>query len=148
MSNLKFRTISRLDKLDPDIVKHMRSVFALDITSWEKPKYYITVAYDNKDWVAYGCLSSYAIENNENICHLGPTFVKEEYRGKNIQVKLIKKRLRLAKKLGYTKAVSNTWYFNYYSNNNLIKCKFFLSKQWESHKEWMKDTLYWERVIK
>lgn len=69
-----------------------------------------------KEWVGYG---GYRKIDDSNV-YIGPTMIKEEYRGKGLQRNLIRARLRYAKKEKYKYAISNIYTYNYISGNNLI----------------------------
>ncbi len=79
---------------------------------------------DNKEWVAYG---GYRKIDEQNV-YFGPTFVKEEFRGKGLQRKLIRARLGYAKKEKYKCAITSIYTYNYISGNNIIAEGFKLTR--------------------
>ncbi len=74
------------------------------------------VIWNGRDWLSYG---GYREIDSERV-YFGPTFVKEEFRGIGLQRKMIRVRLKRAKKDGYSEAVSSIFTFNHWSGNNLI----------------------------
>lgn len=144
MAQFRYKLISKADRLDKDIIKNIFNNFGTDIESWDCPKYYIYVIYHKKDWIGYGCIRSHYSDGIHNVCYLGPTYIKNYMRGQKLQSKLIRKRLRLAKKLGYTKAISSTFYHNYPSNNSLIRCGFKMVCPWAQQEQ---DSIYWEKIL-
>lgn len=144
MAPLRFKLIKDIKKLDGEIIKHIFNNFGAIIDGWDSPKYYIIVVYDKKDWVAYSCLRHHENHNDGNICYSGPVFVKSAYRGKGLQANLLKRKIRLAKKLGYVRMVSSTYIENYPSNNSLIKCGFRMIAPWLQGEP---DSIYWEKVL-
>ncbi len=140
----KFYLLKNVFDLEPEIVKHIETHFNASIQAWDSPKYYIYVCYDKNDWIGYGCLRHHESNETHSIAYSGPTFVKTPYRGQGLQTLMIKKRIRLAKKLGYHKLISSTFMDNYPSCNSLIKCGFRLIGPWSVPEP---DSLYWERVL-
>lgn len=68
----------------PEIRDHVEK-----INGWIfRNQYFWWVVLDGDEWVAYAGLSHF----DENTFYLGPTFVKEQYRGKGLQSRLIKLR--------------------------------------------------------
>jgi L-amino acid N-acyltransferase YncA len=141
---LKYKLISKIEKLDKDIIKHIFNNFGITIDTWDSPQYYVYVIYDKKEWIGYGCLRTHSSDNVDNICYFGPTFIHHLYRGQSLQKILIKKRLKLAKKLLYTIAISSTYYNNHPSNNSLIGCGFKLAQAWAEEEP---NSLYWKKLI-
>ncbi len=141
---LKYKLFSKVEKLDKDIIKHIFHNFGITIDTWDSPQYYVYIIYDKKDWIGYGCLRTHSSDNVDNIAYFGPTFIHAAYRGQGLQKLLIKKRLRLAKKLNFTVAISSTFYDNHASNNSLIGCGFKLSESW---REAEPHSLYWKKAI-
>ena len=144
MAPLRFKLVKDIKKLDNEIIKHIYNNFGAIIDGWDSPKYYVIMVYDKKDWVAYSCLRHHENHNDGNVCYSGPVFVKSAYRGKGMQVKLLKRKIRLAKKLGYIKMVSSTYIENYPSNNSLIKCGFRMIAPWLQGEP---DSIYWEKWL-
>jgi L-amino acid N-acyltransferase YncA len=77
-----------------------------------------------KEWLGFG---GYRKIDNERI-YFGPTMIREKYRGLGLQRKLIRARLRAAKKEGYKEAISSIYSYNYTSGNNLLSEGFRLCK--------------------
>lgn len=90
---------------------------------FDKNAIYFT-AYSDKQYAGFGGL----IKLDNGIYYFGPTFIVENFRGKGIQKKLIKKRISFAKKLNAKTLWSRTDIDNVISGNNLIKCGFYLSR--------------------
>lgn len=78
--------------------------------------------------------------------YLNRAGVLPQYRGKGLQKKLVKARLRLAKKLGVETVVTYTMSHNHASSNTLISCGFRL---YEPKFPWVgtEEVLYWKRCI-
>lgn len=80
------------------------------------PNRFWFVIINGTQWVGYG---GYRKIDNERV-YSGPTFIKEEFRGKGLQRKLIRARIAQAKKDGYKESVSCVDNYNHHSGNNLI----------------------------
>lgn len=103
----------------------------------------------NRDWwiaveedkiVAYcGCLYS-----PDNICIFVRAWVHRDYRGKGMQKRMIRARLKAAR-VSCTYAITYTTYDNVPSANNLIKCKFFLYEPQYAYAG--RDKLYFKRML-
>ena len=75
---------------------------------------------DNHEWCAYG---GYRQIDQQSV-YFGPTHVLEKFRGKGLQRKLIRARIKVAKEDGYGQAISSIYTYNFISGNNLIACGF------------------------
>jgi len=74
----------------------------------------------NDEWCAYG---GYRTIDQRSV-YFGPTHVLENFRGKGLQRRLIRARLKQAKEDGYEQAISSIYTYNFISGNNLIACGF------------------------
>ena len=144
MARLTFKLVKDIFNIDQALTRSLYDNFGVTSPDWASPQMYWFVIFHKQEWVGYGGLRSHGIEGEHNLCYTGPTLIRSAWRGQGLQVKLIKKRLRLAKKLGYTKVISSTLVNNYASNNNLIKCGFKMRKPWLEQES---DSLYWEKLI-
>lgn len=88
-----------------------------------KPKRKWWVVKDEEEIVAY-CGAIYT----DNICIFNRAWVHPDYRGLGLQSKMIKVRLKEAKRQNYYKAITYTLTTNVYSANNLIVNGFKLYK--------------------
>lgn len=105
--------------------------------------------HDNRDWwvilnrkkqiIAY-CGSIYS----GRICIFNRAWVHKKFRGRGIQKRLIRTRLRAAKKSCYI-AITYTIKENYSSINNLISCGFKIYGP--SYEYGGKEMLYWRRNL-
>lgn len=67
------------------------------------------------------------------------------YRGRGLQRRLLKAREALAKRLGWSRVISDTAYHNIHSSNNLIRAGYLL---FEPPRRWaFKHGLYWIKDI-
>lgn len=82
------------------------------------------VAYENKKYTGFGGLWKL----NGLVAYMGPTFVKEQFRGKGIHRRLIEARLEFAKNLNVDIVWSRAEMDNIASARNLIRCGFNLDK--------------------
>lgn len=57
----------------------------------------------------------------EKVCQLETTIVHPDYRGNNLQDRLVKIMIKIAKDRGYTDLTCTVSPFNYYSINNIMK---------------------------
>lgn len=97
------------------------------------------VILDDNKIVAY-CGSGYM----ENICHFVRAWVSPKYRGKGLQRKMIKTRLKAAK--DYEVAITYTSIDNVVSSNNLISTGF---KLYQPKYKWAgKQFNYWIKFVK
>lgn len=109
-----------LSKLRKEVINKLEE-WGYRIT--DKNSIYFT-AYIDKQYAGFGGL----IKLDNGIVYFGPTYVMEEFRGKGIQKRLIKKRISFAKKMGAKTLWSRTDRDNIISANNLIKCGFLLDR--------------------
>lgn len=96
------------------------------------------VIYDGKTPVAYAG-AKYIVA--ETVVYLSRAGVLESHRGKHLQRRLIRARVRWARKIGATQAITYTFVDNPASSNNLIKCGFVTYVP-----EWKwggKNAIYW-----
>lgn len=109
---MNIKILKNLEKY-PEIRDHVAEVngwiFRNEYTWW--------VFLDGSDWVAYAGLSFY----NKNTFYLGPTFVKESYRGLGYQSWLIQLREKYALEQGIKRMVTFVEKTNVFSLNNLKK---------------------------
>jgi len=107
---------------------------------YHKPNTVWWILYDEKIPIGTAGLT---IENNEGfLCRVA---ILPEYRGKGLQKKLIKTRVRKAKKLGLTRVFTYTFLNNPQSCNSLIKTGF---KMYRPAYQWAgTDALYWYKLI-
>lgn len=84
----------------------------------------------------YYCATGY-------LCRVAVAF---EHRGQGLQKRLIRVRLREARTMGLTWAVTDTERTNYPSANSLISCGFRLFKPWRAWATY-RDGLYWGRQL-
>jgi GNAT superfamily N-acetyltransferase len=138
---VEIKQVKDIFAVDKSLTKHLWEYWQITQDNWLSPQSYWFVIFDGDEWIAYGA----ARVHNITSIYLGPTYVKENYRGQGLQVKLIKRRIRLAKRLGHTKVISSTFTNNFASINNLIECRFKMVKTWLSEPE--PHTLYWERPV-
>lgn len=104
---------------------------------------------DNRDWwvilnrrgliIAY-CGSIY----RDRICIFNRAWVHKKFRGKGLQKRLIRLRLRAARKRCYI-AITYTIKQNYPSINNLIACGFQIYGP--SYEYGGKEMLYWRKLL-
>ena len=137
---LTYKLVKDVFGVDKSLTRNLWDNFGIGPDTWLVPANYWYVVFDKKDWVAY---SGMRVHDNIS-CYCGPSYVKLEYRGNNLQKKLLRKRIRLAKKMGYTKLLSSTFMDNYPSNNSLISCGFKLVEAWADKSE---HSLYWAKEI-
>ncbi len=123
----KIRQVKHIAKV-PGLLSHFETTWGTNHQTWASSQSWLWVVFDESEWVAYGNMYVYG---QEQVC-VGPTFVKRDYRGQGLQVKLLKRRLRFAKKLGYKTVYSCTYMNNFPSINNLIKTGFSLIRCWIS----------------
>ena len=129
----------RLESLDKEIVDHIFK-WNLNWPRFSMERYY-WIVYDEKDnWVGYASLGKY----NDTSLYCGPTYIKPEYRGNGLQLKLLEIRERFAKKMEFKQLLSCTELENVISSNNLIKRKFTLIDAID--KEY--KCLYWKKELK
>ena len=77
-------------------------------------------------------------------CYLCRAGVVRSFRGRGLQKKLIRAREKMARKLGFAWAISDT-YYNPASSNSLISCGY---KLYEPLHPWgAKGTLYWRKKL-
>lgn len=79
------------------------------------------VIYDGKTPIAYAGAKYLP---HEKVVYLSRAGVLDGYRGKHLQRRLIRARVRWARKIGATQAITYTVVTNPASSNNLIKCGF------------------------
>lgn len=97
------------------------------------------VYYYRKEPIAFACLQPSCRWGNT--MYLSRAGVIKEYRGRGIQKKLIKERIKEAKALGYEWLITDTSN-NVESANNLISCgfkTFYPSVKWAK-----KNSIYWK----
>lgn len=96
------------------------------------------IATENGQDIAFAGLSNVASwAGGGYLCRAG---VVPAHRGRGIQRKLIKARIKKAKQLGWKHLITNT-YDNMQSANNLIDCGF---KMFQPEQGWGTDgTIYW-----
>src|ERR1019366_3836721 len=123
---LKYKLVKDIFSIDNTLTRSLSDNFGLSVPDWTCPQMYWFVIFDNKQWVGYAALRVH----DAITLYSGPTYIKPDFRGQGLQVKLLKKRINLAKKLGYSRIISSTYYHNYPSNNSLIKCGFRLICPW------------------
>lgn len=140
MIKLKYKFLDA-QKLPATITNHIQPYWL--VSEKDLMTYRVLVVYSGDAWAGYACIRTHT--KDANFCYLGPTFVKPEFRGFGLQTYLIKRRIIEARKRGYIRAVSSTFWDNLPSNNNLIRCGFHLIESW--HPEPEPRTLYWEKDI-
>lgn len=103
---------------------------------------YWWIAYCGDTAVGFAALTpSMQWSDTGYLCRAG---VVELFQGQGIQKKLIRARMRYAKKLGWQYLISDT-HQNPASSNSLISCGF---KLYEPQAPWsFRDALYWKRQI-
>jgi predicted GNAT family acetyltransferase len=131
------------------IVKDWRQIAAADgecFPADEPPKF-----DDGTVWIALveqGKLCAYAGIKalGSDVWYLNRAGVKRQYRGKGLQCRLIKARLKLAKRMGAKLAITYTILGNADSSNNLIRCGF---KIYEPQYAWAGKTqsIYWRKEL-
>jgi GNAT superfamily N-acetyltransferase len=126
--------------IDKSLTRHLWDFWGVPKPDWTTSKSYWWYGYDKYGWMAYAALRVH----DEESMYLGPTYVKQEYRGKGIQNKFLAKRIAFAKELGFKKLLSSTSIDNYPSSNNLIKNKFYLRPAWFGIEP---GSLYWQKDI-
>jgi len=99
------------------------------------------VAFDGKKPVAFAGVKV----TSEKLAFLCRSGVLPEYRGKRLQVRLLRARLSWARKRGLSQAITYTVPDNPPSGNSLIKCGFKLYlPEWK----WAgSDVLYWFKKL-
>lgn len=137
---LKIRRVKNIFRINKTLTSHLKISWRIEKPTWYTPKHFWwTVTYKG-EWVGYAG----ARIHDEETLYIGPTYIKNEYRGKGLQKRLIMARIRFAKKNGFKKLISSTNWDNYWSSNNLIKCGFFLIKAWDNINE---VGLYWTLIL-
>lgn len=138
---IKIRRVKNIFSVDEELTKHIYVYWGLKPQGdWATPHFWYWVAYDKEQWIAYAALRSHSDE----ILYAGPAFVKEGYRGKGLQKRLLKARIRFSKKIGYKRVISSTDTDNIWSSNSLITCGFKLIPPWEGISP---KGLFWEKII-
>lgn len=137
----QFKRIKDIFSVDKTLTRSLYDNFGYEHPTWVDPHYYWWVIFHKKNWIGYSGLRVH----DANSLFLGPMFIKPEYRGQGLQLKLIKKRQRLAKKMGCHRLISSALDTNYPSINNLLKCGFLLIPSWLETPEI--NMLYFEKKI-
>lgn len=117
MSKVKFVKIDE----DFQLIAKMDAIaFPTDlpIEGWEETHWW--VGYVDGKPACYCGLSKI----NRSTGYLKRAGVLPKFRGRGLQVKMIRKRIAYAKKLRLRSIVTDTSVSNFISSNNLIKCKF------------------------
>ena len=89
-------------------------------------KYWVWVVRHEGKPIAYGAMRACEAEVNKGLVLLTRAGVLPAWRGKGIQKKLIRLRVRKAKSLGYDTAIAYVMGMNCASSNALIGCGFRL----------------------
>lgn len=126
--------------IDKTLTRHLWDWWGINKPDWTTSKSYWWYGYDKYGWMSYAALRVH----DEESMYLGPTYVKQEYRGQGLQTKFLAKRIVFAKQLGFKKLLSSTSIDNYPSSNNLIKHKFYLREPWFGIEA---GSLYWQKDI-
>ncbi|CAB4165193.1 NAT_SF domain containing protein [uncultured Caudovirales phage] len=123
------------------IHKLQRKTLPKDVPlAFEGPRWWI--AYDNDKPVAYAALSN---AEEPNAGYLSRSGVLKTHRGLGLQKRLIRVRLRAAKRLGMKVVVSDAVKGNGPSCNSLIACGF---RVFAPAKPWGLDrSVYWRRRL-
>lgn len=116
-----------IEKISKDLKKELEKISSLPLNS---PNFFwwVVINHVNQKTRNQVGIAGFKVIN-KSIGYIGPTFVKQSARGHKLQLRLIKKRLSFAKKLGLRKVISRVDYNNHWSANNLIKAGFLLDKQ-------------------
>lgn len=108
-----------------DLLKLDRVLFDGDARiKWKKC--WVWIVRDNGVPVGYGAFRACEAKCNEGLAIFTRSGVLEKYRGRGIQKRLIRARLRLAKKLGFDQVVAYVADWNCASSNSLVRCGFKL----------------------
>lgn len=103
------------------------------------------IGYDtaaNDHMVAFACLK---VTAHEGYGYLARAGVYKSNRGEGLQVRMIRLRERLARKLGLKIMVCDTHKHNVHSSNSLIRCGYRLYTPAEP---WgLEDSLYWIKKL-
>lgn len=103
--------------------------------------YWIAYDYDKPAGFAWLVQSTLAA----NIGYLKRSGVLPQYRGKGLQLRLLKAREQYAKRLGWAACISDTAFHNIHSSNNLIRAGYRL---FEPPNRWaFASGLYWIKDI-
>lgn len=137
------RKVKNIFDISDDLTNNLQELWGVNKPNWLTPVHYWWVVFDITDknnpvWVGYGA----ARIHDQVTLYVGPTFIKEEYRGLGLQKKLLKTREKFAKKTGFSVLISSTNCDNIWSGNNLIRCGFTQRKPWD---ELSQHGLYWEK---
>lgn len=135
---LRIRRVKNIFKIDSSLTRDLKEYWGVESPGWNDSQHWWWVVFDGNKWVGYGGLRVHDAES----VYSGPTYIKQEYRGQGLQFKLLKLRLRFAKKLGFSHILSSTSCDNFHSNNNLIKAGFHLIKGWIEE-----EGLYWRHSL-
>jgi RimJ/RimL family protein N-acetyltransferase len=118
------------DNLHPDIEKIVleldRRVFPTDGAVEPDDACYWWIVWDGDKPVAFAGLRPCQEKVNEGMAALTRCGVIRDYRGLGLQKKLIRARVRMAKRLGLRQVVAYVKKWNLASANSLIRCGFKL----------------------
>lgn len=136
---IRIRRVPNVLEIENSLSEHIDEKWGVAHVTWRSSEYFWWVAFYNKSWIAYGAMRWH----NATQLYIGPTFVKEEFRGLGLQLRLIRARIRYAKRVLKAKSIiSSTDCYNYFSGNNLIKAGFKLAEPWlQVH------GLYWKLIL-
>lgn len=140
----QYKLVNDIFSVDKTLTRNLYDNFGVTAPDWSSPQTHWYVIFYKKEWVGYACIRHHSRNEIDSVCYFGPTYIKLQFRGQGLQTKLIKRRLKLAKRLGYTKGISSTLTDNYPSCNSLIKCGFKLIKPWLNQEY---NSLYWEKIL-
>lgn len=145
------------------IVKCVNSRYAEEIVQWDNAFFSDSVDWINSldDDTLFWVIVDQLTENNPQLVvvayaalkfvdggktgYLNRCAVMPEYRGRGLQRRLIKHRIKYAKAHSIKRLVTFTHYKNYASANNIIKCGFLL---FEPDFDTAPEYLYFRRVLK
>jgi hypothetical protein len=104
----------------------------------------IWIGWHNDTPIAY-CSVKYVDLPDNKFAFLSRAGVLTKYRGKGLQKRMIRLRVRDAKRRGFNFICTYTVMCNYASSNNLISCGF---KLYDPETNWAgKWVLYWQRTL-
>lgn len=103
------------------------------------------IAFDKANAGQFAGFACLKVTEHEGYGYLARAGVYENYRGKGLQVRMIRARERLGRQLGLTVMVCDTHRNNIASSNSLIRCGY---KLYRPHEPWaLAESLYWIRKL-
>lgn len=123
------------------LLELQRIIFPSDTPADPRRGYWWTVSFGD-ELVGFACVRD--VRGDPTCGYLDRAGVRWAHRGKGLQGRLIRARIRKARKLGWTQVITTT-HDNPPSSNNLYRAGFLM---YTPKTKWMASgTLYWHRAL-